>query len=173
MSKFNIPASFDVLPQTGRQSAQHNYEDALARLERIGLVLCDMRDCPQIEEVNRMSLVIDGLDRVDDVLRNMMDKQRLVLENAGGSSYEFPRMLSLADQEEATASAVAVNATPQAVVMIEERGLNIDEIPGSGKDGRVVLGDVQKFVTELGAKEAQNAESEVPEKAGSDGGGEG
>jgi len=43
-----------------------------------------------------------------------------------------------------------VEATPAAVDLAEEAGLRPDEIEGTGEDGRITKGDVQRAIDEVG-----------------------
>ncbi len=49
----------------------------------------------------------------------------------------------------ASASAVKPSATKRAIEVAEEHGINVEEIPGTGKDGKVTVDDVRAAVDEL------------------------
>jgi len=55
--------------------------------------------------------------------------------------------------------------TPSAKKMIEENNLNADDVPGSGKDGRVLKEDVQAFMQRSSAEQSQSTAPSAAEIA--------
>lgn len=54
----------------------------------------------------------------------------------------------------------AVDATPSAQALAEEFSIDIAEVEGSGRDGKVIKPDVEKFIEELELEEVPEDESE-------------
>ncbi|MEE9606645.1 MAG: 2-oxo acid dehydrogenase subunit E2 [Myxococcota bacterium] len=54
-----------------------------------------------------------------------------------------------------------VRSTPRARVMAEERGIDLSEIAGSGPDGAVLTGDVERYLEALDALEGPSVEGDV------------
>ncbi len=55
-----------------------------------------------------------------------------------------------------------VRATPRARVLAREQGVDLSEIAGSGPEGAVLAGDVQRYLEALAAEEAPDLPGDVP-----------
>lgn len=91
-----------------------------------------------------------------EIMEDLADHELEVLE---GRIEPVPDFDEDEEPEEPT-----LEVTPAAEELAEEYGIDVDEIEGSGKQGRVLKGDVEDVLEEMTASEPEADESEAEEQ---------